>query len=79
MTGAGEPEQFRGARISAGLLEILRVPPTLGRTFTAEEDRPEQNTVVILGNGVWQNRFGGDSSIVGQQVVLNIRSHTVIE
>jgi putative ABC transport system permease protein len=78
LTGAGEPEQFRGARISAGLLEILRVPPTLGRTFTAEEDRPEQNTVVILGNGVWQNRFGGDSSIVGQQVVLNNRSHTVI-
>src|SRR5260221_5598410 len=40
LVGAGEPEQIPGARISQGLFELLGVAPKLGRTFTAEEDRP---------------------------------------
>ena len=66
VTGVGEPEQLRGARVSHGLFEILRVPPLQGRTFTADEDRPDQNGVVIIGHGLWQSRFGGDPNIVGR-------------
>src|SRR5438876_11491934 len=47
IVGAGEPEQIRGARISYGLFELLGVAPILGRTITAEEDRPETNNVVV--------------------------------
>jgi putative ABC transport system permease protein len=78
LTGSGSPEQLRGARVSHGLLEILRVTPVLGRTFTAEEDRPEQDGVVILGHGLWQSRFGGDPKTLGQHVTLNNRAYTVI-
>lgn len=77
LTGAGEPEQLRGARVSHGLFEILRVPPLMGQTFTADEDRPDQNGVVILGHGLWQSHFGSDPNIVGRQVILNNRQHTV--
>ncbi len=77
LTGAGEPEQLRGARVSHGLFETLRVPPLKGQTFTAEEDRPAQDGVVILGHGLWQNRFGSDPNIVGRQVILNNLPHTI--
>src|SRR5688572_7539958 len=78
LSGAGEPVEIRGSRISQGLFEILRVSPQLGRTFTADEDRPEQDAVVILGHDLWQRHFGGDSNIVGQKIVLSNRARTVV-
>ena len=73
LTGSGEPEQIQGAEISHGLLEILRVSPLMGRTFTEEEDRPKNDTVIILSYGLWQRRFGGDTRIIGQPLTLNAR------
>lgn len=78
LSGAGEPLVLRGSRISYGLLEILRVSPQLGRTFTASEDRPEEDAVVILGYDLWQRNFGGDANIVGQKIMISSRPRTVI-
>jgi putative ABC transport system permease protein len=78
LTGSGEPEQLQGANIGHGLFEILRVAPLMGRTFTEEEDRPNNDTVVILSHGLWQRRFGGDPEIIGQSIMLNARPRTVI-
>jgi putative ABC transport system permease protein len=78
LTGGGEPEQLQGAVVSHGLLEILRVSPLLGRTFTEAEDRPKNDTIIILSYGLWQRRFGGDPDIIGQALTLNARSYTVI-
>ncbi len=78
LTGGGEPERLQGVSISQGTFELLRVAPILGRTFTAEEDRPKQDDVVILGNGLWQRRFGSDSQIVGKTVIVNSRPRTVV-
>jgi predicted permease len=74
----GEPEQVRGARVSAGLFEILGVAPALGRTITSEEDRPGNETVVVLGHGLWQRRFGGDAGVVGRTISVNNRPHAVV-
>jgi putative ABC transport system permease protein len=56
MTAGGSPMEIRGSRVSYGLFEVLHVSPILGRTFTLNEDRPEEDVVVILGydlgNGV---------------------------
>lgn len=78
LSGAGEPVQIRGTRISHGLFEVLRVPPQLGRTFTANEDRPEEDAVVILGHDLWQRTFGGDPNILGKKITISNRAHTVI-
>ena len=78
LSGAGEPVQIYGGRVSQGLFEILRVAPQLGRTFTADEDRPEQDAVVILGHDLWQRNFGGDPNIVGKKIVLSNRARTVV-
>jgi putative ABC transport system permease protein len=78
LSGAGEPVEIRGSRISQGLFEILRISPQLGRTFTANEDRPDEDAVVILGHDLWQKNFGGDPNIVGQKIVISNRPRTVV-
>jgi len=77
LTGVGEPERFDGRRVSANLFDLLGVQPQLGRAFRAEEDKPGSR-VVILSNGLWQQRFGGDPRVIGQTVSLNGESYTVI-
>jgi putative ABC transport system permease protein len=72
------PERVRSATIHANILPILGVKPELGRNFTPEEDRPNGARVVILGNGIWQRRFGGDRSIVGRQVQISGQASTVV-
>jgi putative ABC transport system permease protein len=78
IAGGGEPEQLKGAFVSQGLFEILGVAPILGRTFTADEDQPDHDLVVILSYGLWQRRFGGDPKILGATLLLNNRSRVVI-
>src|SRR5688572_20067406 len=78
LSGAGEPVEIRGSRISHSLLDVLRVSPQLGRTFTADEDRPEQDGVVIIGHELWQKNFGGDPNVLGKQIVLSNRSRTIV-
>ncbi|HEV2829868.1 MAG TPA: ABC transporter permease [Pyrinomonadaceae bacterium] len=78
LVGAGEPERLPGARISHGLFELLGVAPSLGRTFTAEEDQPETDNVVIIGHGLWQRRFAAADNAVGQTLTVNGRARTII-
>jgi putative ABC transport system permease protein len=78
MTGATEPERFDGQRVSAGYFRALGVLPALGRDFQTADDRFHGPNVVILSDGLWRRRFGGDGTIVGRQVTLNDSSHTVV-
>jgi hypothetical protein len=58
LTGAGDPERLDGTRVSASLFQILGVDPQIGRVFTAAEDQPGSERVVLLSYGLWQRRFG---------------------
>ena len=78
LTGAGEPEQLRYAQATAQLFDVLGVPPLLGRTFAAGDDRWGGPRVVVLNEGLWRRRFGADPGIVGRPVVLDGESYEVI-
>jgi putative ABC transport system permease protein len=78
LVGAGDPEQIPGARISQGLFETLGVPPKLGRSFTAEEDRPETNNTVLISDSLWQRRFGSAETVIGQSLTVNGKARTII-
>jgi predicted permease len=71
-------EQWIGYRVTSDLLRLLEVPPAIGRTFTASDDRPGAEPVILLSHGVWQSRFGGDAGIVGRRISLNDERHLVI-
>ena len=76
--GAAGAERLDGARVTPNLFPLLGARPMLGRTFLASEAEEGNDRVVILGYGLWQRRFGGDSAIVGRTVMVNLRPHTVV-
>jgi len=79
VSGPGaEPERVTGAGVSGNLFSVLRVSPSLGRTFTREEDSPKGPEAAILSTGYWRSRFGGDPSIVGKTVLMNSKPVTIV-
>src|SRR5262245_32658999 len=78
LTGHGEPERLQGYQISAGLFHLLGVVPLLGRTFSAAEDYPGNNHVVIISHEIWLRRFGGDVDLIDHSIKLNGAAYTVV-
>ena len=72
------PEQFQGSYISANLFKLIGVRPALGRGFLPDDDRPGAEPVVILGNGIWKNRYGSDPAVLGRQIKGNSKTLTVV-
>jgi putative ABC transport system permease protein len=73
----GSIEPAERQTVTTDMFAMLRVNPILGRTF-AKQDEGERTSVVIFGESLWRNRFGGDPSIVGKVVRLNGAPYTVI-
>jgi putative ABC transport system permease protein len=71
LTGRGEAVRLDAAEVSANLFDLLGVQPIAGRNFRPEESEPAKNKVVILGHGLWQQRFGGAADIIGQTITID--------
>lgn len=78
MTGPDRPERFEGQRVTARYFDVLSVRPALGRAFDRSEDQADGPNVVVLSDGLWRRRFGGDRTIVGRQVTLDDNGYVVI-
>src|SRR5262245_58829956 len=77
-TVAGFPERLVAQRVTCQWFEVFGVRPILGRLFTAEEDQPNANRVVILEHGTWQQLFGGDPSVIDRTIQLNQQAYKII-
>jgi putative ABC transport system permease protein len=77
-TGDGRVEPVRGVEMSAAAFRIARVPALLGRTLTADDERPGATPVAVLGHDVWMARFGGEPSAIGRTVRLGNDTYTVV-
>ncbi len=78
VAGDGTPETVLGLQVTSGLFSVLGVHPSLGRTFVPEEDQPGKGNVAILSYNLWQRRFGGSQSIVGQPITIDGQSCTIV-
>ena len=78
LTEAGEPVRLTVGLVSANTFEVLGTRPLLGRTLTADDDRPNGPPVAVLGYGLWDAQFGGDRTLVGRRIMLNDVSVEVI-
>ncbi|MDQ2843485.1 MAG: ABC transporter permease [Acidobacteriota bacterium] len=70
----GEPERIPSVWAERGLFRMLGAEPLLGRTFRENDSL----RVVVLGERLWKNRFGGEQSCLGRNVLLDGESYTVI-
>ncbi len=70
LTGIGDPVRLNGTVISAELFSVLGAPAQIGRTLRSGEDFAGKNSFVILSHALWQEKFGGDLSIVGHWIDL---------
>jgi putative ABC transport system permease protein len=71
LTDRGDPERVSGERVSATFFRTLGVRPELGRDFTAQDDQPGHNGVVVLSHALWMQRYGGDPGLVGRTIDVN--------
>jgi predicted permease len=79
LRGEGAPERLTGMEVSHEFLQVLGIPPLLGRGFLPDEDRPGgHNDVVMITEELWRSRFGPDPSIVGRTLTLDEVPRTVI-
>jgi putative ABC transport system permease protein len=70
MTGMGDPVHLNMGIFSADMFNVLRVPPIIGREFTAAEDKPGTH-VALLSYRLWKTRFGGDQKVMDKKIVLD--------
>lgn len=70
-------ENLNGLRVTPDFFNVLGMQPALGRAFTADEDHPG-NQVMILSHKAWLAHFGGDPAIVGQTVSVDSQPVTII-
>lgn len=72
-----KPEQIDACAATSGFFATLGVPPLLGRVFTPEEDQPGRSNVVVLSHRFWQEHFGSNPNIVGQDINMDGGSYLV--
>ncbi|HEY7001192.1 MAG TPA: ABC transporter permease [Candidatus Udaeobacter sp.] len=78
LTTGDVPERVSGAVVSPSLFPLLGVEPVRGRVFTKDEGTEGRDDVVVISARLWQRRFNGDPTIVGNKISLNGRPHTVV-
>ena len=78
---SGEREVVEGLFASGRYFATLGVPAILGRTFTADDDRPgggAAGPVAVIGYGLWQRRFGGDAGVIGRPLPIDGVTATIV-
>ncbi|HEX5438262.1 MAG TPA: ABC transporter permease, partial [Gemmatimonadaceae bacterium] len=78
ITRGGPPESVSIAEMSASGFRVAQVPPLKGRYFNDADERAGAPAVVVIGYTVWQNRFAGQSDIIGQTVQLGATPYTIV-
>ena len=68
-----------GQVVSGSYFDVVQIKPIMGRAFSPEEDNaPGAHPVVVIGQGLWERRFGSDPNIVGKTIRLSNRGYQVI-
>ena len=68
-----------GEIVSANYFDVLRVEPSLGRSFDpSTEGQPESPLVTVLSHHLWTESFGADPTVVGSVIKLSGRDVTVV-
>jgi len=77
-TGAdGTGEQLDSQLVTARFFDVLGLKPIVGRTFGSQDDRADSN-VVVISEGFWRSRLGGDPNVLGRPITLDGQPFSVV-
>src|SRR5205823_1677821 len=69
LTADDRTEMIGAGMVAGNFFQVLGVPPHLGRLLSADDSTNKNSRpVAVLQYDFWQNRFGGNRSIVGSTV-----------
>jgi len=74
----GVPQRILSREVTPSFFALLQADAAIGRTFAEEEGEPGMDQVTILGHGLWQQLFGGDPSVLGKDLRIDGRPHTIV-
>lgn len=78
LTGASDPVQAMGYRVSGEFFATMRASPALGRVFLADEFTPGRDRSVVISDVLWRKQFGADPGVLRKPVVLDGETYSVV-
>jgi predicted permease len=78
ITGLANPETAVTLDVTQGTLPALGVQPAMGRWFTKADDQPGAPETIILSDGYWHGKFGGDANIIGRVMTINSTARRIV-
>ena len=74
----GRADVAVGQAVSGNYFAVLGIQSWRGRVLTEDDDKPAATAVAVLSHRYWQQRFDGNSAVIGQQINLNNVAFTVV-
>src|SRR5260370_41308580 len=72
------PQPYSMERVSSDMFDMLHMRPILGRGFLADDDKPGAEPVMVIGYGVWKDRYSSSGEVIGRQARVNEKPATII-
>ncbi len=72
------PQPYHLQRATSGIFSLLHTNPLLGRGFVAGDAKPGAAPVVVIGYGVWKDRYGSAGNVIGRAVRVNGEPATIV-
>jgi putative ABC transport system permease protein len=77
--GSNQPAQsLRSEYVSGNYFAMFGIGPYAGRVLTPDDDRKGAPPAAVISYRAWQNKFGGDPSVVGSSFTMNGQPITVV-
>jgi len=78
LTGFAEPEHVRSLALTSEVLPMAGVQPLLGRLFSAADTAPGAPLTAMLAYGLWRDKFGANTSMIGRSIIIDGQPRQVI-
>ena len=74
-----QAENEDGEVVSGNYFQLLGLKPAAGRLFTPQDDTAkDSNPVTVLSYNYWRNHLGASRDVIGQTILINGHSFTII-
>jgi len=64
--------------VTSSFFRVFTTAPLLGRSLQPADEQPGHASVAVLGQGLWERRFGSDPNIIGREIRFDGEPHTVV-